>query len=911
MHVFKPSVEVHQMMKRAILTGLCIVLAFGVAGSFTGVAFSRQIQPSGIRQIQALLEEKAHRTPAQRKLDSHLHLAGQVARGVLSTRQIPAAANAAKMLKFDARQRVHVDIRGTVSKGLLAEIAAMGGVVESSQVQYGAIRAWLPLLKAEALARRADVSFIEPAVMPILNGQLSAHPPRTQRLPAQQREKLRSQLESALRQLEARRSPVPPRREILNTAPVNTDGLISEGADLVQNEGITGDGVKVGVLSDGVDSLASMQIAGNLPNNVTVLSGQAGSGDEGTAMLEIVYDLAPGAELYFATADDSPAQMATNIESLSLAGCNIIVDDVTFLDEGVFQDDVIARAIDVITLNGVLYFSSAGNSGNLDSGTSGTWEGDFDGTGGTIDPIDTIEGQPVTVHAFDASHNYDQVTAASPIGGLTVLQWSDPLGASCNDYDLFHMDSSLQTVIEASNNPQECSEDPLEYVSAPPAGDVIVIVLYSGSPRALNLSTNRGRLAINTAGATFGHNAASSVVTVAATPAQNTIFTAGNQSPESYSSDGPRKIFYYPYGIPLTAGNYLFGTGGGTTLSKVDLTAADCGQSAVPGFDPFCGTSAAAPTAAAIAALIMSAAPTLTPSEVVSVMKSTALAPHAGFNSRTVGAGIAMANSSVDSVLVPLASFSPSSINLGTSPVGTNSSPGIVTLTNTGSSSLSIDNYTIAGANFGDFPFTSNCSAALAAGDSCTFSIHLHPTATGPLRAALVVSDSGADSPQRVILTGVGTAASVSPTSLDFGSQLVGSTSGASLVTVTNPGATAMHIWGTAIVGTNSGDFSHVNSCPVPPATLAGGANCTISVQFTPSAASARTASLMISHDGGGSPSAVSLSGTGTAALTSSAPHSGSTQAASTRDAQRLPIERGKANRLPPRRSVPAPRDQR
>jgi hypothetical protein len=684
MHVFKPSVEVHQMMKRAILTGLCIVLAFGVAGSFTGVAFSRQIQPSGIRQIQALLEEKAHRTPAQRKLDSHLHLAGQVARGVLSTRQIPAAANAAKMLKFDARQRVHVDIRGTVSKGLLAEIAALGGTVESSQVQYGAIRAWLPLLKAEALARRADVSFIEPAVMPILNGQLSAHPPRTQRLPAQQREKLRSQLESALRQLEARRSPVPPRREILNTAPVNTDGLISEGADLVQNEGITGDGVKVGVLSDGVDSLASMQIAGNLPNNVTVLSGQAGSGDEGTAMLEIVYDLAPGAELYFATADDSPAQMATNIESLSLAGCNIIVDDVTFLDEGVFQDDVIARAIDVITLNGVLYFSSAGNSGNLDSGTSGTWEGDFDGTGGTIDPIDTIEGQPVTVHAFDASHNYDQVTAASPIGGLTVLQWSDPLGASCNDYDLFHMDSSLQTVIEASNNPQECSEDPLEYVSAPPAGDVIVIVLYSGSPRALNLSTNRGRLAINTAGATFGHNAASSVVTVAATPAQNTIFTAGNQSPESYSSDGPRKIFYYPYGIPLTAGNYLFGTGGGTTLSKVDLTAADCGQSAVPGFDPFCGTSAAAPTAAAIAALIMSAAPTLTPSEVVSVMKSTALAPHAGFNSRTVGAGIAMANSSVDSVLVPLASFSPSSINLGTSPVGTNSSPGIVTLTNTG-----------------------------------------------------------------------------------------------------------------------------------------------------------------------------------------------------------------------------------
>jgi hypothetical protein len=162
----------------------------------------------------------------------------------------------------------------------------------------------------------------------------------------------------------------------------------------------------------------------------------------------------------------------------------------------------------------------------------------------------------------------------------------------------------------------------------------------------LNVATNRGRLAIATSGATFGHNAAAAAVTVAATPAQTSLFTSGGQSPETYSSDGPRKIFFHPNGTPITPGNVLFSTGGGTTLSKVDFTAADCGQSAVSGFNPFCGTSAAAPVAAAIAALIWSAHSSFSASDIVDVMKMTALPAHAGFNARTVGSGIVMANSS-------------------------------------------------------------------------------------------------------------------------------------------------------------------------------------------------------------------------------------------------------------------------
>ncbi len=125
-------------------------------------------------------------------------------------------------------------------------------------------------------------------------------------------------------------------------------------------------------------------MAGELPA-VTVVPGQAGGGDEGTAMLEIINDLAPGAQLFFATGGGGPANMANNI--LTLAGgsnnCDIIVDDIFYTSVGVFQGDVIARAVNTVTAAGALFFTSAGNAGNLDDGTAGVWGGDF-ADGGTL-----------------------------------------------------------------------------------------------------------------------------------------------------------------------------------------------------------------------------------------------------------------------------------------------------------------------------------------------------------------------------------------------------------------------------------------------------------------------------------------------------------------------------------------------
>jgi predicted small lipoprotein YifL len=656
-----------------------LLLAVGLTACFSGLAFPQKIQPSGVQQLQTILQEKASRTPAQRKLDSHLHLSAQLARGALSAATMPGIRNASKYLKFDELQRVHVDIQGKVNDELLGEIEILGGTVESSFPKYGAIRAWIPLLYAESLAERADVTFIRPAAKPIHYAQLSSRPTTAgERLSlAERRENVRRQLKAALPSLGANHASTRLSEVAPLIAPIDMSGLISEGADLVHNQGFTGTGVKVGVVSDGVYSLATLQASGDLPANVTVIPGQTGPTtgcpgatdpcDEGTAMLETIYDLAPGAQLFFATGAGGEAQMATNIQSLAAAGCNIIVDGISYIAEGVFQDGIIAAAVNTVTVNGVLYFSAAGNLGNLDSSTSGTWEGDFNGTGATIPVLNTAYGTTVQVHAFDATHNYDAIIGTSP---LVTLKWSDPLGAACNDYDLIIMDSTLSNILDSSSGVQDCSADPIEGVNAPTVGSVIVVVLYSGAPRALHVNSGGGQLAIGTSGATFGHNAAGSTLSVAATHAQATIFTAGNQAPEPYSSDGPRKMFYGQNGAAITPGNFLFGTNGGITLSKVDFTTADCGESAVPGFSPFCGTSAAAPTAAAIAALVLSVNPSLTSSQVIIAMKESALAEQTGFHSRTVGAGIAMANLSVDALsgihaLPTLTSLSPSSLTAG------------------------------------------------------------------------------------------------------------------------------------------------------------------------------------------------------------------------------------------------------
>jgi subtilisin family serine protease len=182
------------------------------------------------------------------------------------------------------------------------------------------------------------------------------------------------------------------------------------------------------------------------------------------------------------------------------------------------------------------------------------------------------------------------------------------------------------------------------------ANSRIVIAQKAGAAqRALHLDTERGRLSIGTTGATFGHNAGLNTVSTAATYWNSARtgtkpFVGGAANPtEVFSSDGPRRIFYDPAGNPITVNNFLFGTNGGTQLVKPDVTAADGASSKTPGFLPFFGTSAAAPHAAAIAALIKSVRPTYTNAQILNAMKQTALDIRAAGIDRDSGYGIVMA----------------------------------------------------------------------------------------------------------------------------------------------------------------------------------------------------------------------------------------------------------------------------
>lgn len=221
----------------------------------------------------------------------------------------------------------------------------------------------------------------------------------------------------------------------------------------------------------------------------------------------------------------------------------------------------------------------------------------------------------------------------------------------------------------------------------------------------------------------------------------------------------------------------------------------------------------------------------------------------------TVAAGF------IDSLAVvggPVAAVSPSSLAFGGQKVGTASAAQTVTLTNSGQAALTVG----AIATSGDFAQTNTCGAlpaTLAPGASCVIAVTFAPTATGASIGALTVSDDAPGSPQAVALSGTGTApaASLSPTSLTFGTVKVGTTSAPQTVTLTNTGTATLVVRGVAA----SGDFAAVAGAGC--ASLAPGAQCTITVTFTPTAAGARAGTLSVADDAPGSPQTVALSGSG------------------------------------------------
>lgn len=622
-------------------------------------AASAQLAPATMRQIQSLLNEKQLRTPVQRKIDSRLLQAVREARGDKMADDVMLEA---AVVNAEKSGILKVDIKGVITDELIRKIEAVGGSVIYASPRYGTVRAEIGLSRVETIAAYPEVKFIEPAAEAITVGSsrtgranplkspglLSAknkHAASGPRLTfAERSARVKTTLENYL---------YGPTNKYFApfTGTVNAQGDLTHRANEVRsNFGYAGQGIRIGVLSDSYNALggAPADIAnGNLPGPgnplgntlpVTVLADLAGGTDEGRAMLQIVHDIAPKAQLFFATASLGEASFATNIQALRNApyNCDIIIDDIFYTTEPAFQDGIIAQAVNSVTASGAWYFASAGNAGSIAKGTAGVWEGDFNDTGSPVFSGSTKLG---TIHNFG--------TATAPVNGDIILatgnrytlKWTDPAGASGNDYDLFLV-SAAGAVKASSTNIQSGTQQPYEDIVPLTlvAGDRLVVFKSANAQiKAFSLNTVRGRLTVATTGQTHGHSAAINAFSVSATPAATPFtstavpgpypgaFTTANKV-ETFNSDGPRRVFFNADGTAITPGNFLFGTNGGNVRNKPDITAADgVATTLAGGLNPFYGTSAAAPHAGAIAALLRSANPALTLAQFRNILTATAV----------------------------------------------------------------------------------------------------------------------------------------------------------------------------------------------------------------------------------------------------------------------------------------------
>jgi len=464
----------------------------------------------------------------------------------------------------------------------------------------------------------------------------------------------------------------------LTRAPIHFAGSVQsqavalEKADVAQEHGFDGAGIKVGVLSDSFDACPNCSIhaaddiaSGDLPaDGVTVL--QEGphldrNTDEGRAMLQLVHDLAPGAQLGFASAASGELRFANNILALrETFGADVITDDSLYFNEPMYSDGLVAQAVDKVVSEGAAYFSAAFNNG-LDA-----YEASYEAlpwsealklsqAGATPLKLEQVPSilAPKSVHIFNGH------TAKGPgpaIGNRTtiltgtqiVLQWDEPFFKDKvrTDYNIYVFDSKGNWIkphgggqggtkwpVRYTTNDNIATDQPIEGAALQPNGEVIKGDIAQNDYYIMIGKMNGGPapkfkyVAINTLApaqyqgspSIFGHTAAARGQSVAA------VYYAIPNMPEDFSGSGPVTIEFD------TDGNRLDQP---VTRGVPQITAGDGVDNTFFGFDAdldglpnFFGTSAAAPDAAGVAALVLQAAGgpgSMAPADVYTTMQRTA-----------------------------------------------------------------------------------------------------------------------------------------------------------------------------------------------------------------------------------------------------------------------------------------------
>ena len=479
-------------------------------------------------------------------------------------------------------------------------------------------------------------------------------------------------------------------RPIRHAGSITSQGDAALRADIARSAfAVDGTGVTVGVVSDSFDYLggAAADIAsGDLPAaGVPVLNGestlcgvQVFCVDEGRAMLQIIHDVAPGADLLFQSGIDGVAAYANAIANLAANGADIIVDDLLIINEPMFQDGIVAQAVDAAVAGGVAYYTAAGNSGRQ------SYEAPFDDSGevfcieilppeGDCEPTFERVGR---MHDFDPGpgvDNYLNITV--PVNGVMTIamQWDQPYGGAgpTTDHDILLLDGTGQIYvpggISANDNiitgegweafrfdNNEVLDLGTEFSiiityddvdSLDPPASFVKLVIFGENITISEWATDSGAL--------FGHPNAASAEAVGAAFYMDT--PENGMSPpmlRSFSSAGGTPILFDVNGVRLAepevrqAPEIVAVDGVNTTFFFDDSIGND-------GIDDFVGTSAAAPHAAGVAALVLEAKPSALPGELGRMLQNTAIDMGTAGVDFDSGHGLIQADAAIAAVLAP------------------------------------------------------------------------------------------------------------------------------------------------------------------------------------------------------------------------------------------------------------------
>lgn len=350
---------------------------------------------------------------------------------------------------------------------------------------------------------------------------------------------------------------------------------------------VAGQGVRVGIISDSLTDVQAAVVKGDLPaQGVTIVNGQDGTADpdatnEGRAMAEIIHDLAPEAALFFHSGFPDSLAMVRAIEALTTAGVQIIVDDLAFFREPVFQDGAVAQAVQKAIDAGVIFVTAAGNSA----------------TAHYLAPYQGVAVAGEELHNFGRGDTTLNVRV--PAGGFVgvFLQWPNLADGSANtaDYDLFLVDTDGNTLAASLDRQIGGNAPPREevsFVDVNGGGRTVGVIVKRVAGASLPLSLYFiGPIVVQEhnvpRNSIFGHPCVRGAIAAGAINANS----PGFNTLEAFSSRGACEIL-----LPRR-----------DVRTKPDVSAADGVLTSLEAFSPFFGTSAAAPHVAAVAALMLEA----------------------------------------------------------------------------------------------------------------------------------------------------------------------------------------------------------------------------------------------------------------------------------------------------------------